>query len=155
MHGYRIKRILDDEGLRFWFPVEYASIYSVLRTLVGEGHVRVVALEREGQRPERTRYAITKAGRSHYADLLAAAWREPRSPAEPIQLALAAASDLDERRLVESLEQRIASLEARLTKLASLARSAPARAMVDRQLALTTAELAWARDHRKQHGGAG
>ena len=34
LHGYRIKRALDDEGLAFWFPVEFASIYSLLRTLV-------------------------------------------------------------------------------------------------------------------------
>jgi DNA-binding PadR family transcriptional regulator len=75
-HGYRIKKILDDEGLRFWFPVEYGSIYAVLRSLVRGGYVETVAVEREGQRPERTRYAITREGRQHLAELLERAWRE-------------------------------------------------------------------------------
>ena len=45
LHGYRIKKILDDDGLRFWFPVEYTSIYAVLRSLVRGGHVEPVAVD--------------------------------------------------------------------------------------------------------------
>ena len=32
LHGYKIKRALDEPGLRFWFPIEYAAIYSLLGT---------------------------------------------------------------------------------------------------------------------------
>ena len=70
LHGYRIKRILDEETLAVWFPTRVGSIYAVLRTLVREGQVEAVAVEREGQRPERTRYAITAQGRRHFEDLL-------------------------------------------------------------------------------------
>ena len=139
MHGYRIKLILEDDSLRFWFPVEYASIYAVLRTLVKEACVRVVAIEREGQRPERTRYAITRTGRKHFAELLAQAWREPQSPSEAIQLALAARAELDDAE-IEALDR--------------LARSAPAPEMVQRQVALTRADLAWSQEQLSTHGGA-
>ena len=98
LHGYRIKKILDDDALRFWFPVEYGSIYAVLRSLTKRGYVEPVAVERDHQRPERTRYAITREGRQHLAELLERAWRELPSPADPIALALAARSDLAELR---------------------------------------------------------
>jgi DNA-binding PadR family transcriptional regulator len=152
LHGYRIKKILDDEGLRFWFPVEFGSIYAVLRSLVSGGYVTVVAVEREGQRPERTRYAVTREGREHLRELLARAWRELPSPADPFQLALAARSELSEREVEELLRERVASLEERVSELGRLARSAPAAAMVERQLALTNAELEWANAYLDEGG---
>ena len=152
LHGYRIKKILDDEGLRFWFPIELGSIYAVLRSLVSGGYVTVVAVEREGQRPERTRYAVTREGREHLRELLARAWRELPSPADPFQLALAARSELSEAEVEELLRERVAALEGRISQLDRLARSAPALAMVERQLAVTTAELDWARAHLEEGG---
>jgi DNA-binding PadR family transcriptional regulator len=152
LHGYRIKKILDDEGLRFWFPIELGSIYAVLRSLVSGGYVTVVAVEREGQRPERTRYAVTREGREHLRELLARAWRELPSPADPFQLALAARSELSEAEVEELLRERVAALEERISQLDRLARSAPALAMVERQLAVTTAELDWARAHLEEGG---
>ena len=112
LHGYRIKKILEDEGLGFFFPIEYASIYSALRTLVKEGHVEQVAVEREGNR-ERTRYRITRSGRRHFEELLRRAWRELPSPAEPIQLALAARPELAEDEVDQLLDERRDALRAR------------------------------------------
>jgi DNA-binding PadR family transcriptional regulator len=145
LHGYRIKKILDDQGLRFWFPIEFASIYSILRSLVKAGYVEAVLVEREGQRPQRTRYAITREGRRHLAELLERAWRELPSPADPFALALAARSDLeDDRRVPQLLRERVAALRERLDLLEEIERSAPAREMAERQRALTRAELEWA-----------
>jgi DNA-binding PadR family transcriptional regulator len=143
LHGYRIKKILDDEGLSFWFPIEYASIYVVLRTLVKADLVRIVAIEREGARPERTRYAITRSGRRHLSVLLEHAWREPPRASDPFQLALAARSELGEGRVAALVGERIGALRERLAHLERLARSAPAPEMVGRQSALTRAELEW------------
>jgi DNA-binding PadR family transcriptional regulator len=155
LHGYRIKKILDDEALRFWFPVEYASIYSVLRSLVRGGHVESVAVEREGQRPQRTRYAITPEGRRHLSELLERAWMELSAVGDPIGLALAARSDLeDESHIPELLAARRDALRERLARLHALARSAPAREMVDRQRALTQAELGWTETLLAKEGGS-
>jgi len=126
----------------------------VLRSLVRGGYVQAVAVEREGQRPERTRYAITSDGRRHLAELLERAWRELPSPADPIALALAARSDLeDEGRVPELLAKRVAALRERLEQLEGLVRSAPAPEMVDRQRALTEAELEWAKALLATEGG--
>src|SRR5919198_2209008 len=154
LHGYRIKKILDDESLGFWFPIEFGSIYAVLRSLVKAGYVETAAVEQEGRRPQRTRYAITPAGRRHFAELLERAWRELPSPADPFALALAARSDLaDERRVPELLGERVEALRERLSALDRIERSAPAREMADRQRALTQAELEWAQDLLTREGG--
>jgi DNA-binding PadR family transcriptional regulator len=154
LHGYRIKKILDDEALRFWFPVEYASIYAVLRSLVRGGYVESVAVEREGQRPERTTYAITREGRRHLSELLERAWQELPGVGDPLGLALAARSDLeDESRVPELLATRRDALRERLSRLDALARSAPAPEMVERQRALAQAELEWTEALLAKEGG--
>ena len=143
LHGYRIRKILRDPVHAFWFRVEDASIYSCLRTLVKRGLARVVGTEREGRRPVRTRYAITRAGREHLRDLLRDVWREPPAPTDPVQLALAARSELPPEELTGLLEVRRAALEERVRRLEGMERSAPDPQMVRRQLALTRAELGW------------
>ena len=143
LHGYRIKRALDDEGLAFWFPVEFASIYSLLRTLVKQGHAEELGLEQEGARPERMLYRISRKGRLHYRALLERAWSEPEPPGERLLVALAALPDLAADRLHAALRQRKAALTERLAQCAALARTAPEPAMVERTLSLTRADLAW------------
>ena len=143
LHGYRIKRALDDEGLAFWFPVEFASIYSLLRTLVKQGHAEELGLEQQGARPERMLYRISRKGRLHYRTLLERAWSEPEPPGERLLVALAALPDLAEDRVQTALRLRKRALTERLVRCAALARAAPEPAMVERTLCLTRADLAW------------
>lgn len=134
--------------------MEYASIYAVLRSMTKRGYVEPVAVERDRQRPERTRYGITPAGRRHLAELLERAWREIPSPADPFALALAARSDLaDEAHVPALLGDRATALRARLAQLEGLARSAPAPEMVDRLRAVTRAELGWVEALIETEGG--
>ena len=158
LHGYRIKRILDEGSLRFWFPVETGSIYAVLRTLERAGFVEAEVVEREGKRPERTRFRITREGRRHYEELLRRAWREPARPVDDIDLALAARQDLEEEETAALLEERAAALRERLAELSLLATSAPAPEMVERRRVLTHAELEWAealleKERERRRGG--
>lgn len=143
LHGYQVKRILSDPGLQFWFPIEFGSIYSVLRSLAKEGYVREAAVERAGRRPRRTRYAITPRGRQYFAALLREAWRRPHSPTQPIDLALAARPELAEEELPEILAARREALQDRLGEIERIRRSAPSAEMVERARILTEAELHW------------
>jgi DNA-binding PadR family transcriptional regulator len=145
LHGYRIKRSLDDERFAFWFPLEFGSIYAVLRTLEKQGHVKLRGKEREGRRPRRTVYAITPRGRAHYRELLRRAWRELPSPAEPVCVALAASGDLTEDETAALRRERAAALRERLAHLETLAAAAPSADAADRLRRLTEAELAWTR----------
>ncbi|HJV94902.1 MAG TPA: PadR family transcriptional regulator [Albitalea sp.] len=152
LHGYRIKRALDDAGLAFWFPVEFASIYSVLRTLVKNGHAEELGLEQDGARPERMQYRITRQGRAHYRELLARAWAEPEPPAERVQVALAALPDLPPPQLEAALHQRKQALVERLAQCEALRRAAPHPAMVERTRALARADLQWLEQFAQSQG---
>lgn len=143
MHGYRIKRTLDDEALRFWFALEYGSVYAVLRTLEREGLVRQGAVEQEGARPPRRRYEITPQGRTALGDLLREAWVRLPEGGDPLDLALAARSELDEEEIETLIERRADALGERLRDLRVLARSAPAPELVPRHVAIAEAELTW------------
>ncbi len=143
LHGYQIKRVLSDPGLTYWFPIEFASIYSVLRFLERTGCARRVRTEREGRRPLRRRYAITPKGRGYFADLLREAWRRPSPVAQPVDVAVAAMSELPEDEVRALLAERRDALAERLRHLDRAARSAPAREMVERARAVTRGELEW------------
>jgi DNA-binding PadR family transcriptional regulator len=136
-YGYEITKGLSDSGMRFWFAVEEASIYSVLRTLTRNGHAVEQAVERADTGRPRVRYALTPAGRDHYTDLLRTA------------LSQAAGGDLDEVEVDELLDRRAGALTELRDQLEGQARSAPAAGIVDRRRALLDAELAWLRA-RKQ-----
>lgn len=152
LHGYRIKRALDDEGLAFWFPVDFASIYSLLRTLVKQGHAEELGLEQQGARPERMLYRISRKGRAHYRALLERAWSEPAPPGESLLVALAALPDLAADRLPAVLSRRKAALAGRIVQCAALARAAPEPAMVERTLSLTRADLKWLESFARDRG---
>ena len=143
LHGYAVRRILAERGLAFWFPVDYGSIYAVLAALEQKGYVTALEAERQGARPERTRYAITQAGRRHLEELVEAAWQHINTAADPVQAALLANHELDAAEIQRFLHERLGQLEARREQIASMARSAPNPAMVDRQLALIEAEIEW------------
>jgi DNA-binding PadR family transcriptional regulator len=143
LHGYRIARILDEQTLAVWFPTKVGSIYAVLRTLVREGNVQVVAVEREGRRPERTRYTITTQGRRHFEESLRAAWAALPTFVDPIDAALSATGELDEEEVERLLVVRAERLRERLATLDRFERAAPAAEIVERRRLLAEAELAW------------
>lgn len=141
--GYEIKRGLTDAGMRFWFTVEDASIYSVLRTLLRNGHVVEEAVERTDTRRPRTRYAITPEGRAHYRGLLRQALADPHPFAAPVEVALAAGGDLDPGEVVSCLSLRAEALRGLIAEQERHAPSSPSVPLVGRRRALARAELAW------------
>lgn len=143
LHGYRIKKILEDGGLAFWYPVEFASIYSALRTLAKEGWVIEEETEREGGRPPRTRYRITPSGRDHYRELLRRAWSEAPHHRHPIDVACAAGGDLEDREVLELLQRRAANLVIRSGEIDAAERASPSWLLVERARRLTAAEADW------------
>jgi DNA-binding PadR family transcriptional regulator len=156
-HGYGIARTLRGEGMAYWFPIDDASIYAALRTLVAQGWARALRIERAGKRPARTRYAITPTGRVEYTRLLTHALTQPEPPHGLLPIALAAQPDLGAAAFAAGLAERAAALEARLTLLDAQQRAVPAALMLSRERALIHAELDWCRmalEHSAQQGSS-
>ena len=143
-HGYRIKSILTDPGFAFWFPIEDASIYAMLRSLTKQGLARVTGEERVGKRPSRTLYAITPAGRAALAAELAEAWDGVSENGRPIHAVLAARDEFEPGEIREGLMARLDALAVRRDRLDVLSPRAPSPFLARREAALLDAEIAWA-----------
>ena len=143
LHGYRVRKILSDAGFAFWFRVEDAAIYAMLRSLVKQGLARVLGEEREGQRPNRTVYRITPAGRRALRDGLLAAWRELEPSREAFAAALAAADEFEAAELDHLLAERRSALDRRRSRLDRAACGAPSGFLARREAVLLEAEIAW------------
>jgi DNA-binding PadR family transcriptional regulator len=143
LHGYRIKKILEDDGMKFWYPVEFASIYSALRTLAKDGHVIEEPSEQEGNRPPRSRYRITKGGRDLYEELLIAAWSDAPRHRHPVDVAAAAGGDLGREKILAALSERQIGLANIQAEIVRAQKAAPSALIVERARLLSTAEHRW------------
>lgn len=78
MHGYEIKRVLE-EGISTFWPVNLGAIYPSLRRLEAEGLVRYRREASPEGRPDRKVYEVTDAGREELGR-----WRRlpPEGPAQ-------------------------------------------------------------------------
>jgi DNA-binding PadR family transcriptional regulator len=70
MHPYQLGRTLRDHGDARSIKFNHGSLYMVVQQLAKVGFIVAQETTREGQRPERTVYAITDAGRREVRDWL-------------------------------------------------------------------------------------
>ncbi|GIF45491.1 PadR family transcriptional regulator [Asanoa ferruginea] len=105
-HPYELSRTLRDNGDDRSIRFNHGSLYMVIQQLAKAGFVAEQETSREGQRPERTVYAITDAGRAEMHDWLRELVGEPdhEYPHFVAALSLIAAIPPDEA--VALLQQR-------------------------------------------------
>ena len=68
MHPYEIATLLRERGKAGSIKINWGSLYTVVQNLEKHGFVEAAGTARSGRRPERTVYAITKAGRAELDD---------------------------------------------------------------------------------------
>ncbi|MFD3840355.1 PadR family transcriptional regulator [Streptomyces sp. NPDC058642] len=68
MHPYEIAQTLRRQGKDSSTKINYGSLHTVVQNLQKHGFVEVTDVERQGDRPERTVYGITEAGRQETAE---------------------------------------------------------------------------------------
>lgn len=106
-HGHQIRRTAEQTEVAGWGGVSFGSLYRELRLLESEGLVEPTLTERVGNRPARTVYAITAAGRGQLHALWRRAVREPslHGP-DALAVALLFGRVLDTAELAELLRDR-------------------------------------------------
>ena len=150
MHGYEIKHIIEDH-MGDWTSIAFGSIYFALKKLTDEGLLEVKATEKSGNRPSRTIYHTTQAGREEFAKLLRGVWATPERQFFAIDLGLFFMDALPDDEIEKLLEQRIEYLEAaqrylnehRQENVADPRVPMQAQWIFDHSLAHLGAELAW------------
>ncbi|MER7933621.1 MULTISPECIES: PadR family transcriptional regulator [unclassified Streptomyces] len=115
MHPYEIAQTMRRQGKDTSTRINYGSLYTVMQNLEKHGFVEVADVERQGNRPERTVYGITAAGREetvHWlSDLIAVPVKE--YPIFETALSLLGALPPDE--VERLLEERLSTLEVEVT----------------------------------------
>lgn len=114
MHGYQIHRVATTDRTETWAGVKPGSVHAALKRLATEGLVEVVRTEQSPTAPQRTIYRITQAGRTQLGRERSSGLQTVTTPADPVDLALRFADDLDPAELASVLRTRERELADRL-----------------------------------------
>lgn len=148
-HPYEMMRLLHERKDDRLVPLQKGTIYHTVTRLERDGLVEEVRVDRDGNRPERTTYTLTPAGRAAID-----AWVRAELPqidrAAEFRVALAEAHNLDRDEVIALLDERRALLATSHDDHETALRGAHLRGVpekymieVERQAALLAAELAW------------
>ncbi|MCG7287239.1 PadR family transcriptional regulator [Cellulomonas sp. ACRRI] len=150
LHPYEMHQVLLHRATDRIVKVRPGSLYHSVDRLHRDGLVRAVGTERAGNRPERTTYEITPAGRDALTEQLAAMIAAPVNEYPRLPLALAEAHNLPRATVLTLLRDRRARLAAELDDLRAgvervRAKDLPARYWIDLtyQIAVYETESTW------------
>ncbi|MBN1967409.1 MAG: PadR family transcriptional regulator [Anaerolineae bacterium] len=116
LYGYEIKQLIEERGMEDWTSIAYGSIYFALGKLADERFIENVAVEQQGNRPSRSVYQITDAGRKEFLRLLREVWGTLDWPAFDIEVAVYFMAALPRAELVAYLRQRVEGLTGAIDK---------------------------------------
>ena len=117
MHPYEMFQTLLQRGEDRLLKVRPGSLYHTVDRLAHAGLVHAAGTDREGNRPERTTYEITVAGRGALSDRIAEILGTPDREYPLFPVALAEAHNLPADDVVGLLRKRIAAREADIAEL--------------------------------------
>ncbi len=160
LHGYEIKHVIE-EHMGDWTSIAFGSVYFALKKLTEEGLVEVAATEQTGNRPSRTVYALTEAGRDEFLRLLRELWAKVERQYFTTDLGLFFMDALPHEEVLEHLQGRLDELSQiveylerhRAENMADPHVPRRARFIFDHSKAHLEAELAWTRALRMELSG--
>jgi DNA-binding PadR family transcriptional regulator len=132
MHPYELSRTLRDNDDARSVKYNHGSLYMVVQQLTKAGFITPLETNREGQRPERTVYALTDAGRHELRDWLRELIAEPEHEYPHFVTALSLIGALPPSQALPLLRQRLDRLAGQRAQI---------RALIDRTLATGVPEL--------------
>jgi DNA-binding PadR family transcriptional regulator len=148
MHPYELGRTLREHGDARSIKFNHGSLYMVVGQLAKAGYVTELETSREGQRPERTVYALTDAGRAEFRDWLRELVAEPQQEYPHFVAALSLIAALPPSEVVPLLRRRLDLLQQEHAEIrglidTTLARGVPELFLVEEEyrLALVAAEI--------------
>lgn len=158
IHGYDLRRELLSWGAGVWANVAPGSIYNALKTLVREGLLEIIGTDRQGARPERTRYGLTSEGNAEFQRLLRQHMRDSSLPNHPLLVGLAFIPMIRRDELAAVMRERVRELERQIARsgaeLDRILDGDPGRGGIPHHvaesyrlnLALLAGEVGWTRD---------
>jgi DNA-binding PadR family transcriptional regulator len=151
MHPYEIAQTLRRQGKAASTKINYGSLYTVVQNLQKHGFVEVTDVERQGNRPERTVYGLTEAGREEMTQWLSDLVAVPAKEYPIFETALSLIGVLPPDEVARLLEERLETLDVQAASgrgaLEKLAETVPRLFLVEveYQLHMVDAQATWVR----------
>jgi DNA-binding PadR family transcriptional regulator len=152
MHPYEMYQVLMHRREDRLVKVRPGTLYHTVGRLAAEDLVKAASTERDGNRPERTTYAILPAGREALEGELKELLAQPSAEYPSFPQAVSEAHNLPAGVVLDLLGQRTAALQTHVAELEADARAAKSRGVEQRfwievlyQQAIANAELDWIR----------
>ncbi|MER8011964.1 PadR family transcriptional regulator [Streptomyces sp. NPDC094149] len=161
MHPYEIAQTLRRQGKDTSTKINYGSLYTVVQNLQKHGFVEVTDVERQGNRPERTVYGLTAAGRQEVTEWLSDLLAVPAKEYPVFESALSFLGAVHPDEVVRLLKERLTTLEVEAASsrgaLEKLYESVPRLFLVEVEyrLHMVEAEAQWVRGFVEEIGNGG
>jgi DNA-binding PadR family transcriptional regulator len=118
MHPYRMQQLIKQRGKDEVINVtQRASLYQTINRLEREGLIAAQSVSRNENRPERTVYELTDAGRETMVDWMRQILSTPSLEFPAFPAALSVLAVLTPKDARQQLERRLAALEPELKRL--------------------------------------
>jgi DNA-binding PadR family transcriptional regulator len=157
MHPYELAATMRYRHHDEFIRLNFGSLYHTVDMLERDGWIVPVEREKEGNRPERTIYKLTDAGRDVLIQVVSGIVAEPRREYPYFAAGLMFMHDLDAETAAHLLEQRAQAIQAVNTKLShildELLASGHTRLSVielEHKIAMHEAERNWVRKIAKE-----
>lgn len=120
MHPYEMYQLLMERHEDHFIKVRPGSLYHTVERLETAEFVRATGTEREGNRPERTTYAITKAGDKALQTRIADVLTDPINEYPIFPVALSESHNLPSKKVIACLNTYVDRLDEQITEIQAL-----------------------------------
>jgi DNA-binding PadR family transcriptional regulator len=150
MHPYEMYQLLIQRAEDRVVKVRPGSLYHTVDRLARRGYVRATGTEREGNRPERTTYEVTDAGRSVLTERVSDMLANPVNEYPHFPLAIGEAHNLPAENVVDLLSHRLNDLRSQRDALETAVANVTEKGIerkywldLSYQQAMLRAEMTW------------
>ena len=149
MHPYQMQRLLRLRHKDEILALKRGSLYHAIRRLLRDDLIAIETTGRDGNRPERTTYALTPNGLEEFKSTLRRIVATPRHESSEFMAAVSFLVHLDPKEAVRQLKQRVHGLDAEIAQRTAALQSASVHVqrinLIESEylLAMLNAERAW------------
>ncbi|MDX8148622.1 PadR family transcriptional regulator [Lentzea sp. BCCO 10_0061] len=150
MHPYEMAQTMRERHQEEVIKLNYGSLYTVVESLTRHELITASAVQKAGNRPERTVYAVTDAGTAELHDWLRSLIAEPAKEYPRFEAGISMVGLLPPADALQVVSQREAAVTEQLTALAVLLEKLAGMGLpqlawieLDYRMAVLRAERAW------------
>lgn len=119
-HTYEIRQTMKERGMNNYMKLQDGSLYYAMDQLHKDGLVEAHEVVRDTNRPEKTIYQITAAGKLKFQELLVEQLHEEIKHYHPLYVALPFTVHGDQAKIADILENKILAQKMVMNKMKSL-----------------------------------